>query len=142
MRSPVHDGFATATAVLPELDAITLILLGVHNRTENPGCTRRRPADCQRNSTGRSAWTPPFRIPSGYATAAANGTLLPRLTCSPANLFPGSGSHRVITGRQPGGAGERALLLRLVPPLARSTRSIEVLVSGPSAEVRARLPLH
>ena len=29
--APVHDGFATGTAVLPELDGIRLVLLGVHN---------------------------------------------------------------------------------------------------------------
>src|SRR5271157_3840503 len=36
---------------------------------------------------------------------------------------------------------QRALTLRLVPPLARSTPWIEVLVCGRSAEVQARLPL-
>lgn len=41
---------------------------------------RRPPAGCRRNSTGRSAWTPPFRCPSGYATAVASGTPLPRPT--------------------------------------------------------------
>lgn len=59
----------------------------------------------------------------------------------PAYCFADGGSHRVLGGRRPGGAGERALTLRLVPPLARSTPWIEVLADGPSAEVRARLPL-
>ena len=35
------------------------------------------------SSTGRSAWTPLFPFLSGYATAAAGGTPLPRPTASP-----------------------------------------------------------
>lgn len=38
--------------------------------------------------------------------------------------------------------GDYALTLRLVPPLARSATWIEVLATGRSAEVRARLPVH
>jgi hypothetical protein len=37
--------------------------------------------------------------------------------------------------------GEATLTLRLTPPLTRSCPWIEVLATGPSAEVRATLPL-
>jgi hypothetical protein len=134
---PVHHGFATATAVLPELDGITLVLLGVHNRDGkswlHAQASGRLPAE-QYGPLGLDA-----SFPHSVWVRDSGGQWH---TAPPAYLFPGSGSHRVITGRQPGGADERTFLLRLVPPLARSTRWLEVLVSGPSAEVRARLPLH
>ena len=57
----------------------------------------------------------------------------PRPTGSP------TAGRTTFTG--PGGAGERALTLQLVPPLVRSTPWIEVLAAGRSAEVPARLPL-
>jgi hypothetical protein len=134
---PAHDGFATATAVLPELDGITLVLLGVHNHDGkswlHAQASGRLPAE-QYGPLGLDA-----SFPLSVWVRDSGGQWH---TAPTAYLFPGSGSHRVITSRPPGGAGERVLLLRLVPPLARSTWWIEVLVNGPSAEVRARLPLH
>jgi len=133
---PAHDGFATVTAVLPELDGIRLVLLGVHNSSGRSWLHAQaagRVLDEQYGPFGLDA-SFPFYVwirdsDGGWHTAP------------PADWFPDSGSHLILGGRRPGGAGERALTLRLVPPLARSTPWIEVLAGGRSAEVRAGLPL-
>jgi|SRR5271157_2947449 len=133
---PAHDGFATMTAVLPELDGIRLVLLGVHNgdgRSWLHAQAAGRLLDEQYGPFGLDA-SFPFSVWIGDSGGRWHAA-------PPAYWFPDSGSHLAIGGRQPGGAGERALTLRLVPPLARSTPWIKVLVCGRSAEVQARLPL-
>jgi hypothetical protein len=122
--------------MMPELDGIRLVLLGVHNsdgRSWLHAQAAGRLPDEQYGPFGLDASLPNsvwIRDSGGQWHAAPL-----------AYWFPDSGSHHALGGRRPGGAGERALTLRLVPPLARSTPWIEVLAAGRSAEVRARLPL-
>jgi hypothetical protein len=44
-------------------------------------------------------------------------------------------------GRSPR-PGEMALRVQVVPPLSKGTAWIELLAAGPSAELRATVPLH
>jgi hypothetical protein len=133
---PAHDGFATVTAVLPELDGIRLVLLGVHNGDGRSWLHAQASGRLPEEQYG------PFGLDSSLPLSVwvrdSGGQWH---AAPPAYWFPDSGSHHVHWARRPGGAGERALTLQLVPPLARSTPWIEVLAAGPSAEVRARLPL-
>jgi hypothetical protein len=120
--TPVPDGCAAVAAALPELDGIRLALLGLLN------------------SDG-----------SSWIRLLARG-LVPERRTGPFGIdyyFPLSFWIRDNGGRwhagRPAGVrqahGEWAVKLELVPPLARSTTSIEVLAAGSSAQVRVRLPL-
>jgi hypothetical protein len=133
---PVHDGSATMTAVLPELDGIRLALLGVHNSYGKSWLHAQAAGLLRDEQYGPSGLDASFPFSVWIRDSGGRWHVAP-----PADWFPDSGSHAVIGGRRPSGAGERALTLRLVPPLARSTSWIEVLACGRSAEVRARLPL-
>jgi hypothetical protein len=130
---PAHDGFAAVTAALPELDGIRLVLLGLHNGAGGTWLHARaagRLPDVQDGPFGTDASFPLsvwIRDSGGRWHAAP-----------PAGWFPDSGARWHAA---PPAGGERALTLRLVPPLARSTPWIEVLAGGRSAEVRAKLPL-
>ena len=120
--TPVPDGYAAVAAALPELDGIRLALLGLLN------------ADG-----------------SSWIQLLARGLVPERRTGPFGNdyYFPLSFWIRDNGGRwhagRPAGVrqthGEWAVKLQLVPPLARSTTSVEVLAAGPSAQVRVRLPL-
>jgi hypothetical protein len=130
---PAHDGFAAVTAALPELDGIRLVLLGLYNGAGGTWLHARaagRLPDVQDGPFGTDASFPLsvwIRDSGGRWHAAP-----------PAGWFPDSGARWHAA---PPAGGERALTLRLVPPLARSTPWIEVLAGGRSAEVRAKLPL-
>jgi hypothetical protein len=134
---PAHDGFAAVTTVLPELDGIRLVLLGVHNGDGNSWLHAHAAGRLPDEQYGPFGLDASFPLSFWIRDSGRRWHVAP-----PAYWFPDSGSHHLLGGRRPGGAGERTLLLRLVPPLARSTPWIEVLVSGRSAEVQARLPLH
>jgi hypothetical protein len=119
---PVPDGYAAVAAALPELDGIRLALLGLLN------------ADG-----------------SSWIKLLARG-LVPESRTGPFGIdyyFPLSFWIRDNGGRWHAGRpalvrqahGEWVVKLQLVPPLARSTTSIEVLAAGSSAQVRVRLPL-
>jgi hypothetical protein len=119
---PVPDGYAAVTAALPELDGIRLALLGLLN------------ADG-----------------SSWIQLLVRG-LVPERRTGPFGIdyfFPLSFWIRDNVGRwhagRPAGVrqshGEWAVKLEMVPPLARSTTSIEVLAAGASGQVRVRLPL-
>jgi len=119
--APARDGCAAAAAVLPELDGIRLAVLGLHN--------------CQDS-------TVVHMHASGPNTDAIHGE---------DDLYPwaiiwvrdsGGRWHATRTlGRSPR-TGEMALRVEVVPPLSQGTAWIELLAAGPSAEVRATVPLH
>ena len=120
--APVRDGYAGAAADLAELDGIGLAVLGLHNTEGNSSL---------------------HLLARGRTPESLPGKLGLRRD------FPFSVWIRDSGGRwhvaQPAGwhrpGCESPLRLRLVPPLPRSTAWIEVLATGQSGEVRARLPL-
>ena len=119
--APAHDGYAAAAVVLPELDGIQLMILGLHN--------------CQ-DST----------IVHAHASGPACHTIYgpDGLYSWPSIWIRDSGGrwHATRTSGQSGMDGEIALRLEIVPPLSRATTWIEVRATGQSAQARARLPLH
>ena len=119
--APVRDGCAAAAVVLPELDGIRLAVLGLHN--------------CQDS-------TVLHMHASGPNTDAIHG---------PDDLYPwaiiwvrdsGGRWHATRTLGRSGKDDEVALRVEVVPPLSRATAWIELLAAGPSAELRATVPLH
>jgi hypothetical protein len=66
-------------------------------------------------------------------------------SCRLGDLQAGPGSagrwHATLTRGRSGIGGETALRVEVVPALSRATAWIEVVTSGRSAQVRARLPL-
>jgi hypothetical protein len=117
-----RDGYAAVAAALPELDGIRLALLGLDN-TEG----------------GSSLHV----LATGLEAAGHPGPLGIDLDF-PLSLWLRDSGGRWHASRAAGWhrvGGERALRLKLVPPLPRSTAWIEVLAGGRSAEVRARVPL-
>jgi hypothetical protein len=117
-EAPVWDGFAAVAADLPELDGIGLALLGLHT------------------AEGRTV----LHLRASH-TDGADKQPAPDF---PLSVWVRDGGGRWHAAQQAGGCGgdrEYALMLRLVPALTRATDWIELLVVGPSAEVRAQLPL-
>ena len=118
--APAADGGAAAAVALPELDGITLAILGLHN--------------CQ----GRT-------VVHMHASGPMN-----QVSYSPAELYywpvtwirdNGGRWHATRTLGRSGNGGGTALRVEVVPPLSRATTGIEVITTGRSAEARARLPL-
>jgi hypothetical protein len=116
-----RDGCAAAAVVLPELDGIRLSVLGLHN--------------CQDS-------TVVHMHASGPNTDAVHG---------PDELYPwaiiwvrdsGGRWHATRTLARSARPGEIALRVEVVPPLSQGTAWIEMLAAGPSAELRATVPLH
>jgi hypothetical protein len=118
----MREGYAPLAASLPELDGIRVTLLGLHH-TE-----------------------------AGSALHVLVQGRIPEPRPGPLDIdlnFPLSFWLRDSTGRWHAArpdrchqAGrERAIRLRLVPPLTRPANWVEVLAGGRSAEVRATLPL-
>ena len=121
---PVGDGFAAATAALPELDGINLVLLGLHN------CD----GSTWMNALTTGSWVdrPERAGPLGLEAVF------------PLSVWVRDGAGRWHVARPTGwhrNGGEAELTMRLTPPLTWCPDRIEVLVSGQSAELRATLPL-
>ena len=114
-----RDGCAAMAVTLPELDGISLAILGLHNcqgrtivhlHASGPKC----PASC---------W--PDELPAWPLTWIRDS---------------GGSWHTTRTlGR--GGTGEAPLRVELVPPLSRTATWIETITTGQSGQIRARLPL-
>ena len=114
-----RDGCAAMAVTLPELDGISLAILGLHNcqgrtimhlHASGPKC----PASC---------W--PDELPAWPVTWIRDS---------------GGSWHTTRTlGR--GGAGQAPLRVELVPPLSRTATWIETITTGQSGQVSARLPL-
>jgi len=120
--APAGDAFAAVAAALPELEGIRLVLLGLHNYDG-------------------STWMDTLAL--GQLPSAQQGA--PGLDIAfPLSVWVRDGAGRWHAARPAGWyreGGEATLTLRLSPPLTRSCAWIEVLASGPSAEVRATVPL-
>jgi hypothetical protein len=120
--APAADGGAAALAVaLPDLDGITLAILGLHT------------------CLGRT-------VVHMHASGPLN-----QVSYSPAELYywpvtwirdSGGRWHATRTLGRSVHADGTALRVEVVPPLSRATTGIEVIATGRSAEARARLPLH
>jgi hypothetical protein len=119
--APAADGGAAAAIVLPDLDGITLAILGLHT------------------CLGRTV-----------VHMHASG-LMSQVSYSPAELYywpvtwirdSGGRWHATRTLGRSVHADGTALRVEVVPPLSRATTGIEVIATGRSAEARARLPLH
>jgi hypothetical protein len=121
-RAPV-PGWALATAELPELDGARVAILGLHNGER-----------CQFLHLLASGVTPEYT--SRY------GLLADRMPI----LWLRDRDGRWHTARPVRSAPLREtddymLWLRVVPPLDYGTADVDVVVTGPSAEVQVRLPL-
>jgi hypothetical protein len=118
----VRDGFAAATAALPEVDGIRLALVGLHN---TQGTTTL-------HVLARGLRREERRGPHGVNLDF------------PLSLWLRDNGGRWHSARpsdwHPAGL-EHSIGLVLVPPLPRSTAWVEVRASGRSGEVRAQLPL-
>ena len=123
--APTGDGFAAVAAALPELDGIRLVLLGLHN------CD----GGTWMNALALGCWADRPPVNHGPLGLEAN---------FPLSIWVRDSAGRWHVARSTGWhrePGEATLTLRLTPPLTRSCPWIEVLATGPSAEVRATLPL-
>jgi hypothetical protein len=124
--APTGDGgFAAVAAALPELDGIRLVLLGLHN------CD----GGTWMNALALGCWADRPPVNHGPLGLEAN---------FPLSIWVRDSAGRWHVARSTGWhrePGEATLTLRLTPPLTRSCPWIEVLATGPSAEIRATLPL-
>jgi len=126
---PARDGCAATAVALPDLDGITLAILGLYN--------------CQGSTV---------------VHAHASGPMCRYLSCRPDDqvsdhpdelyYWPviwirdsGGRWHATRSRGQSGMNDQVALRLEVLPPLSRDTAWIEVLAAGQSAQARAVLPL-
>jgi hypothetical protein len=126
---PVHEGAAAPVAVLPELDGIKLVLLGLHNAhgyTWLHLLARGMPRDFRHGPVGME-----MIFPLSVWILDSGGRWHP---ARPA------GRHRA--GPDGPDAPEDLIRLRLAPALPRSATWIELLAAGRSAQVRVKLPLN
>ena len=114
----VWDGFAAVAAALPELDGIGLALLGLHT------------------TEGRTV----LHLRASH-TDGSDERLVQDFPLSVWVRDSGGRWHAAQQASRYRDDREWTLMLRLVPPLTRATDWIELLVAGPAAEVRAKLPL-
>jgi len=122
--APAGDGFAAVAAALPELDGIRLVLLGLHN--------------CDGGT-----WMNALTLGSWVDRPVNHGPLGLEATF-PLSIWVRDSAGRWHVARATGWhreGGETTFTLRLTPPLTRSSPWIEVLATGPSAEIRATVPL-
>ncbi|HEY3647917.1 MAG TPA: hypothetical protein VGL33_08095 [Streptosporangiaceae bacterium] len=118
----MRDGYAALAASLPELDGIRVTLLGLQH------------------TQGGSAL---HVLVQGRIPEPRPGPLDIDLNF-PLSLWLRDGGgrwHAARPDRCHQAGRERAIRLRLVPPLTRAAERVEVLAGGRSAEVRAMLPL-
>ncbi len=118
----MREGYAALATSLPELDGLRLTLLGLQH------------------TRGSSAL---HVLAQGPAPEPRPGPLDLDLSLPLSFWLKDSGGrwHAARPDRCHQADRERAIRLRLVPPLTRPAEWVEVLAGGRSAEVRARLPL-
>jgi hypothetical protein len=118
--APAADGGAAAAVALPELDQITLAILGLHN------------------CLGRTVVHMHASGPMNHLSYGPAEEYYWPVTwiCDNAGRW-----HATRTLGRSGNAGGTALRVEVVPPLSRATTAIEVITTGRSAEARARIPL-
>jgi hypothetical protein len=118
--APAADGGAAAAVALPELDGITLAILGLHN--------------CQGRTVMHMHASGPMHQVSYQPT---------ELYYWPVAWIRDNRGRWHATRKlgQSGNNDGTALRVEVVPPLSRATTGIEVVNTGRSAETRARLTL-
>jgi len=121
-RAPV-PGWAVTAAELPELDGARVTVLGLHNGEHG-----------QFLHLLASGVTPEYTWP--YGTIANR---MPVFWLR--DRYGRWHIARPANSAQLRDTGDFLLWLRVVPPLPHGTPRIDMLAAGPSAEVRARLPL-
>ena len=114
-----RDGCAAMAVTLPELDGISLAILGLHN--------------CQGRTIMHLHASGP-KCPASCFPEELPGWLLSWIRDS-------SGSWHATRTLGRGGVGQAPLRMELVPPLSRTATWIETITTGQSAQIRARLPL-
>jgi hypothetical protein len=126
---PTRDGCAAAAAVLPDLDGITLAILGLHN--------------CQGSTVVHAHVGGPMCRYVSYHLDDPVSDHPDELYYWPVIWIRDSGGrwHTTRNRGQSGMNGEDALRLEVIPPLNRATAWIEMLAAGQSAQARATLPL-
>jgi hypothetical protein len=114
------DGGAAAAVALPDLDQITLAILGLHN------------------CLGRTVVHMHASGPMNHLSYGPAEEYYWPVTwiCDNAGAW-----HATRTLGRSGNAGGTALRVEVVPPLSRATTAIQVITTGRSAQARARLPL-
>ena len=120
-RKPVTalDGCAPMAVTLPELDGISLAILGLHN------CQGRTIMHLHASGPKCPASSWPDELPAWPLTWIRDS---------------GGSWHTTRTlGR--GGTGQAPLRVDLIPPLSRTATWIETITTGQTAQVSARLPL-
>jgi Sigma-70 region 2 len=118
--APASGGCAAAAVTLPELDGITLAILGLHN------------------GQGRTVVHIHASGPMYQASYRPDDLYYWPVTW----IRDSVGRWHATRIRGQSGAGaETALRVEVMPPLSRTTTWIEVVTTGRSAQVRARLPL-
>jgi hypothetical protein len=121
-RAPV-PGSAVTAIQLPELDGARIMVLGLHNGAHG-----------QFLHLLTSGVTPEYTWPYGLIA-----NRMPILwLCDRNGRWHAARPARSAPLRD---TDDFMLWLRVVPPVYHGTRSIDVVAAGPSAEVRARLPL-
>ena len=116
-----RHGCAAAAVMLPDLDGIRLAILGLTNYQD-------------RTVVHLHASGPRSEVIYGPDELYAWATLWIR---------DGSGRwHATRTVARSGMNDEVALRVEVLPPLSRATDRIELVAAGPSAEIRATVPLH
>ena len=118
--APVRDGCAAAAVVLPELDGIQLTILGLHNCADSSILHMHATGPACHTAYGPNelySWPPIWICDSGRRW------------------------HVTRTSGRSGMNDEIALRLEIVPPLSRTTTSIQVQAIGQSTQAHARILL-
>jgi hypothetical protein len=118
--APASGDCAAAAVTLPELDGIALAILGLHN------------------AQGRTVVHMHASGPMCQASYRPDD-----LYYWPVTWIRDSAGRWHVTraSGQSGTGGDTALRVEVIPPLSRTTTWIDVVTTGRSAQVRARLPL-
>ena len=127
--TPARDGCAAAAAVLPDLDGITLAILGLHN--------------CQGSTVVHAHASGPMCRYVSYRPDDPVSDHPDELYYWPVIWIRDSGGrwHTTRIRGQSGMNDQVALRLEVIPPLNRATAWIVLLAAGDSAQARATLPL-
>jgi hypothetical protein len=118
-----RDGCAAVAAALPELDGITLTIVGLHHSGDRTVLWAQAAGVAPEGYDGRRRTEPDFPLAIWV--------------CDSFGLWHATRAR----GWAGAGPAEAALGLQVLPPLSRATAWIDVLAAGRSAQVRVTLPL-